>query len=178
MCIRRSLTYNEQCPSCKHASLASQLAPVRRLDALTDILHNVRALVDAVVASSANGTRTKPRGKRNATRATDSAVNTVRKRAKVADTDADDDDNDDDGEFVDDGDGDDDSLLASPRRCARNDVLRRLKRRLSNNNNHINNRLSRRSRPRKPSRSPSSASTMARSDFRVRCATRKLNCSL
>jgi hypothetical protein len=115
MCIRRSLTYNEQCPSCKHASLASQLAPVRRLDALTDILHNVRALVDAVVASSANGTRTKPRGKRNATRATDSAVNTVRKRAKVADTDADDDDNDDDGEFVDDGDGDDDSLLASPR---------------------------------------------------------------
>jgi hypothetical protein len=119
MCIRRSLTYNEQCPSCKHASLASQLAPVRRLDALTDILHNVRALVDAVVAnanavnSAASPART--RGKRKDAKL---AID-VRKRSKV---DVEDEEYRDE-DFVDsvavangDDDGEDDELLmASPR---------------------------------------------------------------
>ncbi len=45
MCIRRALTYNEQCPSCKQPHTASQLAPVRRLDALRDLVHNVRLLL-------------------------------------------------------------------------------------------------------------------------------------
>lgn len=65
MCIRRALTYNELCPSCKQPHTASQLAPVRRLDALRDLVHNVRLLLADHLANVANVATTDARRKRS-----------------------------------------------------------------------------------------------------------------
>lgn len=123
MCIRRSLTYSELCPSCKHSALASELKPVRRLDALADLLHNVRTLVDAVInhCNSDGGAAGGVRGKRKKSGVAEDFIKTTLrgKRSKssvVEDFDNNDNvDGDDDDLFVDDGDNNDDSAVASPR---------------------------------------------------------------
>jgi hypothetical protein len=95
-CIRRALTYQELCPVCKQPHIASQLTPVRRLDAVRDLLHNLGALVSSALATaSATATATAT--------ASSKPKKTRSRQLKRADDDDeayndDEDDNDDDAE--------------------------------------------------------------------------------
>jgi hypothetical protein len=108
-CIRRALTYQELCPACKQPHTASQLTPVRRLDAVRDLLHNLGALVSSALAT-ASATA--------AAAASATASNKPKKLRSRQLKSADDDDNDDEA-YNDDDEHDDDAEQHSSRRSSR-----------------------------------------------------------